>query len=309
MADCTVSDVLTDAMSLLGDADGEITQELVSDFNTAYSELNGCLLKINAQEIQRELYFTLPANTNVVFASQLGVSDFGEPQQIWERGSVSTANITSIVDGTPITVNVDVMPSPVDGRVELNSVPNVPAWVNRDWFITKTGATQFTLNGSISTGVGGTLASSGKVMWSPEQWLPMKQPDFLPATTSSPAPDVLGSWKWEDNILYFPQGANLPRQLWIQYLANGTPPASGVIGIANGRELKFLSHATAAHFAPKRQMVMGPQLQAIAYGPSGEPDATGGLLRQLIKPIELQQQQMPRQMGRYRRRRIWPAIG
>src|ERR1044071_6851983 len=297
MSDCTVADVLSDAMVLLGDSAGEITQEIVTFFNVGYADLLNLMLKCGTPEIQREVYFTLPANTNVLFPSQLGVTDFAEPSQIWERGSVSQATVVSTSNTTPITVTTS---TAVSGpRVELNGVSGVPGWVNRDWIITVTGPLTFTLNGSIAPGAAGT---GGTAMWSPETLTPMRQPDVSPPAPDPISADVLGTWKWQQGNLYFP-GSSLPRQLWIEYLADDSAPASGVIGIANGRERSFLAHATAARFAlGPDQMPIGPTLMNMAYGQNGEPDGSGGLLRSLIVPIIQQTNQRQRRMGLYRPR-------
>jgi hypothetical protein len=310
MADCTVADVLNDAMSLLGDPDGEITQEIANDFATSYTELMDAALLIAAPEIQREVYYTLPANTGVLFPVQLGVTDFAEPSQIYERGSVQSVNIVSITDGTPLTVVASGTPAPTDGRVEISGATGsspLPGWVNRDWFITPTGPNTFTLNGSITTGIGGVIATTGTVNWSSDGFVKMNQVDVRPPE-APPTPQNLGVWRWADRFIYFPNGSNQPRQLWIEYLADETPPASGIIGLFNGRELKFLSHATAASFAPKRQLPMGPQLMAKAYGPSGQADMTGGLCRSLLNPVLKQKNALPRRAGLYRMRRGFVSI-
>ena len=294
-------------MSILGDPSGEITQEIQNDFQTAYGDLMACLIKLNSQEVQREVYFTLPANTNVVFPTSLGVTDFAEPQQIWERGNVQELAIASTTDGTPITVTL-AAPGQIGqsgARVELNGIQGVPDWVNRDWFITVIDNLNFTLNGSVTCGSNGT---GGNVMTSVDNWLPMANADIAPLGGAISAQgNILGSWRWTDNIIYVP-GALEPRQLWINYLADETAPVAGVIGLCQGRELNFLSYATAARFAPKRQLVMGPYCQQTAYGPTGEPDGSGGMLRQLLIPIIKQRQQLPRQQGRYRRRRSFIPV-
>lgn len=310
MADCTVSDVLNDAQSLLGDDDGEITQGIFGDFQTAYTELMDAALLIAAPEITREVYYTLPANTDVLFPIQLGVTDFAEPSQIYERGNVQSVNITSITDGTPLSVITAGLPSPSDGRVEISGATGtqpLPGYVNRDWFITVTGANSFTLNGSIATGLGGVIANTGTVNWSPDNFTKMDMVDVAPPP-GPPSQQTLGVWRWADRFLYFPNPCNQPRQLWIEYLADETPPASGIIGLFNGRELKFLSHATAAHFAPKRQLPMGPQLAAWAYGPSGQADITGGFCRQLLNPVLKQKNALPRRSGLFRMRRGFVSI-
>lgn len=307
MADCSVADVLTNAMSILGDSFGEVTQEIQNDFQTAYGDLMACLIKLNSQEVQREVYYTLPANTNVVFPSSLGVTDFAEPQQVWERGNVQSLAVASTTDGTPITVTLSApgTPGQTGARVELNGIQGVPGYVNRDWFITVLNSTQFTLNGSVACGSNGT---GGSCMTSVSGWLPMANMDVTPLGAAIAAQgNILGSWRWTDNAIYVP-GALEDRQLWIEYLADETAPVSGVIGLCDGRELNFLSYATAARFAPKRQLVMGPYCQQTAYGPTGEPDGSGGMLRQLLIPIWKQRQQLPREQGRYRRRRSFIPV-
>jgi hypothetical protein len=312
MANCTVDDVLNEAMILLGDESGEVTQQIVTYFGMAYSELVSMLLKLNAQEATREVYFTLPAYTNVIFPTQLGVEDFAEPQQLWERGAVEEVDIVSVTDGTPVeveTVSPIVLAS--NNRVELNGVEGVPAWINRDWFVTVTGVNTFTLNGSYSTGFATT--ATGKVMSSQEQFIPMRTIDTRPpgGPGNAAVNQTLGNWRWEENALYF-SGSTEPRQLWIEYLADATPPVVGDINLCQGREKQFLAYATAARFAMgARQMPVGPGLMLAAYGPTGEADGKGGLLRQLLAPIWRQQQQLPRRMGLMRPRRgfIAPVLG
>jgi hypothetical protein len=298
MSDITVADVLTGAQSALGDASGEITQEIIDDFQTSYGEMMDLSIKLQLPVIQREVYFSLSANTGALFPSALGVTDFDEPYKIWERGSVSSVAITSTTDGTPQTVTT-AAPHGLNtsSRAELNGVQGVPGWINRDWLITVTSPTAFTLNGSIVCGSNGT---GGTVMSSADSFIPMLPQQSIP---SGPVGQTLGFWCWQDNILWF-QGSSEVRQLWIQYYAGEDPPPSGVIGFANGRELNFLKTATAAHFSPKRQLPMGPQLRMDAYGESGVADGGGGFLRALIVPMLKAKQGIPVRPQRYRPRRI-----
>lgn len=298
MNDCTVLDVLTGAMSLVGDPDGEITQELMDDFGTAYSNMMALAVKLRLPAIQREVYYTLPADTGVLFPSQLGVNDFAEPVRIWERGGVTTTAIADTADGSPITVRTSTAHGrSTNDRVELNGVNGVPGYVNRDWFITVTDSTHFRLNGSIAGGSNGT---GGTVMYSLGRFIEVLPADAIPSY--QPPGQTLGGYKWQSGALWFP-GSSEARQLWIEYLANENPPISGVIGFANGRELNFMKHATAAHFCPKRQIPQGPQLKMDAYGSSGEPDGGGGLLRTLVNPMYLQRQGRSQEPQRYRARR------
>lgn len=299
MADCSVADVLTKAMSILGDPDGEITQEIVDDFGTSYLDHINLLNKISAPEITRDMYFTVPANTGAISVATLGMDDFSQPQQLWERGNVATAAITGTTDGTPITVTFPgaVPPGP---QIELQGIQGVPSWVNRDWYITVTGAHTCTLNGSVLCGANG---SGGTAQWSNEPFAKMQPSDSVPFAGPQLNQSVFGSWRWQDNWLYVP-ACSQPRQLWIQYTANSVPPASGVIGLCEGRELNSLAYSTGAYFAPKRGIAQGPQLAARAWGESGIPDGSGGLIRELITPILLQDQTVQRVSGLFRSRRF-----
>ena len=303
MPDCTVQQVLTKAQSALGDPFAEITQELIDDFGTTYLDLIQQLMKIQGQEINREVYKTLPANTSALFPDSLGVTDFSEPAQIWERGNVQSAPIASVTDGTPITVTLPApLPFGATSQVELSGIQNVPTWVNRDWWITVTSPTTFTLNGSIKA-FANASPGTGTVNWSQDRFIPVIERDISPQAGNQVANSTLGSYVWENNILYFP-AANNTRQVWINYYASPTPPAAGNIGLCEGRELNFLAYGTAARFAPKRGIAQGPYVTLAAYGPSSEPDGTGGMLRQLLIPIWQQSQVRPKRSGTFRPRRV-----
>lgn len=294
-----MQDVLTGAQSLLGDASGEISQEIFDDFCSAYAEMLDLADKWALPTIQRETFYTLPANTAALFPASLGVTDFDQPVSIEERGNVVSVAVASTTDGTPQIVTTATPHGLASNqRIELGGIMGVPNWINRDWFITVIDALNFSLNGSITNG--GSNGTGGSVMYSQEVFTPMNL--VLDIDPYFQVAQVLGVYFWQDNIIWF-TGSTVPRQLKITYLASDVPPNSGPIGFANGRELLFLKTATAAHFAPKRQLPMGPQLTQWAYGPGGEPDGGGGFLRSLMVPLLQQQQNRQQIPQRYRRRR------
>jgi len=312
MADTSVEQVLSLAQDFIGDSNGEITQTLLSYFGVAYSELRNLSLKINAPPIVREAFFVLPAYTNILFPSQLGVSDFAQPQQLWERGAIEGIEVTSVTDGTPIEVTTA---SPVvlasNNQVQLNGITGAPSWINRNWFVTLTGANTFTLNGSYQIESGfGTITPGAGENWtaqtSQQKFIPMSTIDYRPPGNT--VTETLGSWWWEDNALNF-KGATIPRQIWIEYIADDSAPEVGTIGLYQGRELQFLAMATAARFETSaRQMPAGPAHMLAAYGPSGQADGSGGLLRDLIVPTLCQMQQLPRRSGYFRPRRRFNGV-
>ena len=142
------------------------------------------------------------------------------------------------------------------------------------------------------------------MMFSLEAFVPMQLVQTIP---SGPVGQVLGEYFWQDNTLWF-NGSNEARQLWLTYYAGPDAPASGVIGFANGRELNFLKNATAGHFAPKRQLPMGPQCMMNAFGESGIANGGDGMLRALIIPMLKQKQGRPVRAMRYRQRRPFIPI-
>lgn len=297
MPQCTVADVLTKAMSVLGDPQGEVTQEIFDDFGTSYLDLLQLLMKISSPEVTREVYFTVKANTGIIDPRSLGVPDFAEPVQLWERSPVASIGVVSLTDGTPISVTF--ASPPPSSQVELQGVVGVPGWVNRDWWLTPTGGNTATLNGSVTCGSDGT---GGVAMYSQSPFRPMVLSDTSPFAGSQVLGSALGSYVWENGFIYVP-AANVDIQVWIEYLINAAPPTSGEIGLVEGRELNFLAYATAAYFAPKRAIPQGPDITMRAFGESGLPDGTGGMLRALIVPILHQQQNLPRRSGKFRPRR------
>lgn len=284
-------------MSVLGDPNGEITQEIFDDFGTAYLDLLQLLMKISSPEVTREVYFTVKANTGVIDPRSLGVVDFAEPTQLWERAPVSSVAVVSLTDGTPISITL--ASPPPSSQIELQGIVGVPGWVNRDWWITPTGGNTCTLNGSVTCGSNGT---GGVAMFSNSPFSPMARQDTAPFAGTQQLGSTLGYYVWENGFIYVP-ACNNDIQVWIEYLINATPPTSGDIGLVEGRELNALAYATAAYFAPKRAIPQGPQIKMDAFGESGRPNGSGGMFRELIIPILQEQQNTPRRSGKFRPRR------
>lgn len=305
MSNCSVSDVVTLAKSLLGDSLGQLTADILQDFGAAYGDLINISNTLGLPAIVREVYKTVDPLTTIIDPASLGVTDFAQPQQLWQRQNVSTLAITSL-NGmvTPMVVTF-AGPVPTTGQVELTGMIGdggaaLPTWVNRDWWITRTGANTASLNGSVTCGIN---ATGGSAAWSNDTFIKMTSTDYTPQAGPQTPQGNLSTWRWEGGKIYI-NACESPIQVWIQYLASPNPPASGEVGLYDGRELNFLAYATAARFAPKRQMTQGPQLMMDAYGSSGEPDGSGGMLRALINPQMLQNQVTQRRSGLYRRRRV-----
>lgn len=311
MSSCTVSDVITLAQSLLGDKLVQLTADIFEDFATAYGDLINQSNTLALSAIVREVYYTLPANTTVIEPAFLGVTDFAQPQQLWQRQNVSSAPLVasggiSLTAGIPVEIHFPGAAPQAGGQIELTGIQGIggavmPTWINRDWYVSAgSDANSLRLNGSITPGVNGT---AGSASWSNDTFTKMTSTDYTPqAGPQNQQMGNLSTWRWENGKIYV-NPCESPIQVWIQYLASPDAPASGEIGLYDGREKNFLAYATAARFAPKRQIAQGPQLMADAYGPSGEPDGSGGMLRALINPQMLQNQVTQRRSGLFRRRR------
>lgn len=135
-----------------------------------------------------------------------------------------------------------------------------------------------------------------------DDWSLMTPVDTLSQFDSS---DSLVEWKWEGDTFYF-IGATGARLLKIEYTMSGVAPTTGTIAIDNSRTI--LGYITAALIA---QSPLGgqPQMAALlfrqAYGPSMEPDGTGGVLRHFLNPMVKEQQKRPIVFPPFRRRRTW----
>lgn len=115
--------------------------------------------------------------------------------------------------------------------------------------------------------------------------------------------DSLGFWKWEGDTFYFPS-ATSNRDLKIEYSSSGVAPTSGNIAIDNARTvLGFLTAALIAESPICGQPMLAQTLRLNAFGPTGQPDGTGGALRLLLNPSLKEKQKRGVVPPRFRPRR------
>lgn len=296
MADTTVSQVFGDVCALLGDSDAEIFTDfaLQIPFSLAYRELFDVLQSHSLPTAKREAFIVLPAYTNVLIPEAYAVTDLDEPQQLFERGSLTVKAITGVSNTTPISVTCVAHGLQSNTEVTISGV-TAPPTVNQRWYIAVTGADTFTLNGSTASGAYG---AGGQVVTSPELFLDMSPSNEVSQNTPGAR---LGEWKWQGERFYF-RPANNERQVRVIYTSSGEAPISGTIGIDDARS--FLVQRTASIAASTRGMSeRAAELIRDAFGPSGSPDGSGGSLRGLILPMirELQNRSSRPQSFRPRR--------
>lgn len=297
MADCTVAEIYGDVRGLLGDSGAEVFDDtmLAVPFGSAYRELHDCLINNGLPTARREAYPVLPAFTGVLVPSAFNISDLGEPLEVWERGGISSVAVSTLTNATPIVVTTTAAHGiSANTEVTIYGVSS-PTVVNDNWWVGVPAANQLALNGSVASGAYG---SGGYVAWSTERWVLCSPVDSI--TQIQPG-SRLQYWQWERGRINF-RPATEARQLKIVYLASGSAPASGSIGIDNARS--FLAVATAYRAAQMRDMVQRAQeLKLEAYGPEMVPNVSGGALRTLVNPMVKEMQKRPSRPQTFRPRR------
>ncbi len=108
MADPTISEVNTLVAQLLGDPLVEVFDAATQQpfIGIAYRELWDLMMNWDLQKTNRQAYVTIPANTSSMTPTAMGISDFGEPDELWERGSAAEGwrpmqSTDFIIDTTP----------------------------------------------------------------------------------------------------------------------------------------------------------------------------------------------------------------
>jgi len=285
------------AASILGDPSQQIFDDTVlpHPFGTAFRDLYRLMQKLNLQRAQREVYYTLPAYTNILVPSQAAINDMGDPVKLWERGTLSSASVSGVSDTTPIVVTVGAgHPFATNDEVVIDGVLGPTGRVNGKWFVT-VGGNNLTLNGSIAAG---TYSPGGTATKSSEDFSEMASRAELPQTDPT---GQLNYWKWEEDVLWFRPSIEA-RQLLIEYESSGDAPTSGVIGIDDS--LDYLAYRTAGLAGPMRgRTERGNQATVIAVGPSGRANGRAGLLHDLIAPMLQEKQKRAKRPLPFRPRR------
>jgi hypothetical protein len=252
------SDVSQAVRYLLGDTEVAAGQLYTDAFqapllNLAYQDMFQRLYGVGADRIQAEGYYLLPAYTPIFTPSLAGMSNFGGPNEVWDRGGVTAYAISGAVPASPsaglLRLTVAALPSTVvtGTRVEIYGILGISADVNDSWVLTKNSATSVDLNGCAATG---TYSSGGFLLVSTEQWQGPLEPRASQDAFIGIAPQSsgLGAYSWERGVIRFPI-CSAARELRILYQLSSSLPvvASPVAGDSMGVDdcLAFLSTRTA----------------------------------------------------------------
>lgn len=275
-------DVMNTARSQLqgGDTSASIgfsNTQMQNFFNVAYPELWQIMAQVQTPRVRRDFFHYLPSYTTLFDPFAISIDDFAEPEQIEERGNVTTLTITSTADTTPIQVTTSGVHGLVtNSLVQIADVTGTTApWGM--WYITYVSPTEFSLNGSTAPGVAGT---GGKVMWSGDRFSMMSAVRDMPY--NQPISSYLRIWQWQDSQLRF-LGATQSVELHITYWASAIPPTNVNTELGIDDCMAFLATRVASLAAESRGWYeMANRLAARALGPKGEADGSGGLLRSFL---------------------------
>ncbi len=254
----TRADVTQAVLSLLGDTQASGGSIYTAAFqaphlNMAYQELFAKLSMMSADRIQREGFYVLPAYTNRFTPSLAGLTNFGGPVEVRERGTVTTYAISGAVAASPSAglcrLTVAALPAAVvtGNLLEVYNVGGLSDDVNDQWALTVNSTTSVDLNGCTATG---TYTSGGVLAYSTEQWslplTPVASNREFPTAPSS----LIGCYSWEAGKLRVPT-CNVARELkFIYHLSSSLPVVASPVSTDSmgvDDSLAFLSNRTAQY--------------------------------------------------------------
>lgn len=297
-----VSDVLDDAAIWLGDPaqDRFDNAECLPGFRNGYGDMVRLMRKWKLPEVERDLFTVVSPYTGFLRPAALA-DDFAVPIALWERGTPTSVIITSVSAARPIVVQTA---SP-HGRATNDEVQltGVDKSVDDTYYVTVIDSTHFSLNGTI----GVQAYTAGTVVYSGEDFVEVEQVLNFEPISAANASSTIGVWHWMKGQLYL-RPCTATRELQVHFRSSGAPPLTGYLGFDDARD--FLSHATAMYVAKSNGMPdMAASERLIAYGPTGQADGRGGILRDICLPMLHQKMAVARRPQPFRPRQIDPARG
>lgn len=253
----TRADVTQSVLSLLGDTQASGGSIFTAAFqaphlNMAYQELFTKLSLMSADRIQREGYYVLPAYTGIFTPSLAGLTNFGGPVEVRERGTVTTYAISNAVAASPSAglcrLTVAALPAAVvtGNQLEVYNVGGLSDDVNDAWSLTVNSTTSVDLNGCTATGT--YTATTGTLAYSTEQWseplTPVASNREFPTTASS----LIGSYSWQNGKMRMPTCSAARELKFLYHLSSSLPVVASPVStdsLGVDDSLTFLSNRTA----------------------------------------------------------------
>lgn len=308
----TLANVYAGVRAAIGDTEvpqGQVWTDtkLQEHVSVAYRLLYQYLSLHDEKQLRRPAFFNLPAYQTYLSPDQLGITNLGEPKNVYER-TVGQEIVVTGATPTPASFYCDLTVAShavANGdSVLVYGVGGLSDDVNTEWGVT-VAPTAIRLLGCKATG---TWTSGGTITTSTEPWpiqpmTPWRDPQgFTAAATLS---GVLGHWAWSNGAFRFPS-SSLKRQLMIVYELSGTMPTAPGASMGVDDCANFLvEYATARALAAKGAVGAEAHFVRATGNAAGEPGAGGeGMLGQLVKRSVKTQQKVQRTvLQRYRPKR------
>lgn len=311
MAIPTVASVTALARSHLGDtavAGGEVYTDtiLIPFVAQATRELFRTLQNLQLPRVKVQAFYNLPANTSVLYPATAGITDMGEPLLVEERSvggayAVSGCAITSFVP----TLVTATHPLSTGAWAVVWGIVGVTG-ASGAFTVTCADTTHVTLNGAYAVG---TYSSGGYVSYSADEFTRLDWVDSIHAVEGT-LPESLADVAWLGDSFRF-SGASAARQLRITYWSSAHTVTTGTDSIGVDDSVDFLAVRTAGLAAASLGAKSSAQdLNFQALGHSGQADASGGLLRDLLVAAVLREQaERPIRRQPFRAKRaVYPPI-
>ena len=298
MAKPTVQSVYDQSRSLLGDdqisPQGEVFTNAVLQphYSVAYRALYRTMAILGNPYIERDVFYTLPANTTFLDPATAGITDMGEPLFVEWRTGFTSVNIT----GATIGAGFVTITAPGHGAASGDQVVTggIVGLVGTDgiWGVTVLDPNTLTLNGCVATG---TYTSGGTATRGGGQFFPMDARDRF---------DDLGAnasgyeYTWIGDVFGFRVSA-APLELRITYSASGNPPTNTATTIGIDDSLDFLStYAAGLAIASRGGRDLANELQIRAIGREKNEENPGGLLLSFLRNEVKRVQRIPPEQRR-----------
>lgn len=281
----TVEGIFVGVREALADVEepggGTLTNERLLEFyKRSYEKMFAGLMNMGLSSVRKTVYWNLPLKTAIITPAQLEIQDFGEPRFIWERGNLTSAAVTAASATTPIVLTSTGHPF---ADYDLLIVSQVGPESNGRWFIQLDGgdpANKFNLRGSSSAT--SRSPSNGKASKSSEQFTLMEAVDSLSQRDPS---ERLLEYVWEEEAIHL-IGSTQERQLKIEYLASGSPPLTGTVGL-DGCSNFLTAYTAALAGAAYDRVTRARELMGDAVG-AGDGGYLDEFLRGYVKSMQRQ---------------------
>ena len=315
--------------SNLGDeavSGGELyTNTLLLPFlNAANREMFRVLESLQLPRVKTYAYYNLPANTGVLYPATASITDLHEPETVSVRSIAGTYIVTgcALPGGVPtlelsastkwFVWGVDAFGTPVITTTVVPGDTAVVVWgvggvtgVADSWIVTRVDDTHITLNGAVATG---TYTSGGYASTSNDSFVDLDWVDDVGVTDA--AGDAPTEVAWVGGAFRM-KPSTVAQQLRIAYWTSAPAITSINDVIAVDDSLDYLAARTAGMAAYSRGGIsIAEGLALRALGPTGQADASGGLLRQVfVNAVLREQAEQPIRRKPYRQKRsAYPLV-